>query len=77
MSRIRIEDWSMPDPDDPELDGAMHRARYELSRLTQADAFRILACAEAYLHFAAHPATTESIVLQLRKLRRVLRERRP
>lgn len=74
---FRFEDWIAPDPDDDKLGAALHTARYALASLTQADAYRILAAAEAYIHFAGHPASTKSIVAQLRKLRaRIQRCRR-
>jgi hypothetical protein len=71
--RFYFEDWTAPDPDDEKLHEAMHTARYALSRLTQAEAYRILGAAEAYCHFAGHPAPTKNIVEQLRKLRRRVR----
>lgn len=69
MKRIVIDDWSMPNPFDPDLTSALHTARYHMSILTQSQAFAICAAAEAYLHFASHPADTASIISQLRKLR--------
>lgn len=69
MNYLRFDGWVAPDPRDEDLHQAMHAARYSLSSLTQAEAYRILAAAEAYIHFAAHPAPTADIVKQLRELR--------
>ncbi len=76
MSQLRFDGWSSPDPEDPALSEALHRARYSLSRLTQSDAYLILAAAEAYLHFSAHPTSTESVAAQLRELRARVKRRR-
>lgn len=71
---FRFEDWAAPDPHDEKLGEAMHAARYDIARLTQDQAYRILAAAEAYQHYAGHPAATASILRQLRRLRRAVRE---
>lgn len=71
---ICFEDWSMPDPEYEPLADALHTARYALGSLTQEQAYLILGCAEAYLHLVTHPAGTESVVKQLREVRRALRE---
>lgn len=68
-----FKDWTVIDPNSDRLHEAMHTARYAKDALSQSDLYDILAAAEAYIHFAAHPATTESIVTQLRQLRRVVR----
>lgn len=69
----RAERYSMPDPNDEALNESLHRLRYNFANATQADAFRVLAAAEAYQHFAAHPAPTRMLIKQLRELRRVVR----
>jgi hypothetical protein len=71
-----FEDWCAPDPDDDDLSDAMHTARYALAHLTQGQAYKILAAAEAYCHFAGHVASNGSILPQLRKLRAAVRETR-
>src|SRR5690242_19932603 len=75
--RLFFGDWSMSDPDYEPLRESMYTARYALHRLTQADAYRILAAAEAYLHLAAHPAPTHMLIAQLRAVRKVVREETP
>lgn len=72
--RYFFEDWSTPDPHDQALNEAMHTARYNLAALTQTQAYLILAAAEAYQHFAGHPARTEDILHQLRRVRRAVRK---
>lgn len=74
---IRFEDWGAPHPDWSGLAESMHTARYDLARLTQQDAYRILAAAEAYCHFAGHPASDTSIAKQLKELRKAVREVAP
>ena len=71
--RYRFRDWSMPDPHSGELVEAMYAARYRIDALTQGEAYEILAAAGAYIHLAAHPAGTESVVVQLRELRRAIK----
>lgn len=66
--------YSMPDPNSEALDESMHRLRYEFHSATQDDAYRVLAAAGAYLHFAAHPSPTCRLVKQLRELRSAVRE---
>lgn len=75
-SWYRAADWGAPDPDNEELGEALHCARYCLTRLTQSQAYTVLAAAEAYLHFAGHPAATKDIVAQLRVLRRAVKATR-
>lgn len=70
---VIFDDWQMPNPYDLALKDALHTARYNHEALTKAEALRVCQAAEAYIHFASHPATTASIVAQLRKLRRFLR----
>ena len=72
--RYFFEDWSVADPEDKKLLEAMHTARYNLEALTKDQSFRVLAAAEAFLHFASHPATNKSILNQLRLLRRAVRD---
>ena len=72
--RYFFEDWSVADPEDEKLLEAMHTARYNLEALTQDQSFRVLSAAEAFLHFASHPATNKSILNQLRLLRRAVRD---
>lgn len=64
----------MADPEDEKLHEAMHTARYDLKRLTQDQAYRILSAAEAYVHLAAHPAGNKLIIDQLRRVRKAVRE---
>lgn len=47
-----------------------------LADLTQADAWRLLAAAEAYVHLAGRPAPTAEIIEQLRQVRAAVREAR-
>ena len=69
-----FEDWQAPNPDDKKLHDAMHQARYGLKHLTQDQASRILEAAEAYCHFAGHPASDRLILDQLKLLRAATRE---
>ena len=71
--KIFFGGWMAPDPRDPALGESMHTARYALASLTQQDAYRILSAAEAYCHFADHPAPTRWILEKLRVLRRAVR----
>lgn len=64
--------WSFPDPRSVALDEARHRARYSLSVLTQADAFRLLTVVEAYVHLTTHQVGTENAVAKLRRIRRAV-----
>lgn len=74
--RYYFTDWSMADPEDASLEAAMHKARYDLANLTQEEAYRILAAAEAYVHLASHPADNRSILDQLRAVRSAVRAMR-
>lgn len=73
MSRIRFKDWSIPHPHDEGLIEAMYAARYSPESLTRGQLLLILEAADAYRHLAGHPATTESIVSQLRQVRSAVR----
>lgn len=64
--------YSMPDPTDESLTEALHQLRYNLTAATQADAYRVLAAAEAFCHLATHPAGSNSMVRKLREIRRVV-----
>jgi hypothetical protein len=72
--RYRFGEWSLPDPHDHALHDALHDARYDLAHLSQGQAYRILAAAEAYVHLAGHPAGTEAMVRQLRAIRQAVWE---
>jgi len=73
---IKLADGTRwPDPSSEALSEAAHTARYGLATLTQSQAFHLCAAVEAYCHLATHPAGTESVVAQLRMLRRALKER--
>lgn len=69
-TRLVFADWSAPDPYSEELDAALHAARYSPGALTDTQRHLILSAAEAYLHFAGHPAPNRSILRQLADLRR-------
>lgn len=71
-----FKDWGAPDPDSKKLHEAMHTARYSLASLTQTQSYHILEAAEAYCHFAGHPADTKSVLDQLRLLRRAVKDDR-
>jgi hypothetical protein len=66
--RVFFDDYSMPDPLDDDLLLGMYAARY--GTLTKRQTMKLLACAEAYFHFVAHPAPTAMIVKQLREVRK-------
>jgi len=68
------EGYSMPDPTDERFRDAAHTARYSLSRLTQTQAYHLCEVFEAYHHLMTHPCGTESVIKQLRAVRRALRE---
>lgn len=70
---LYFKDWGAPDPHDERLGESLHTLRYNLKGATQTDAYRVLAAAEAYCHFAGHPASTKGILEQLRELRRRVR----
>jgi hypothetical protein len=63
----------MPDPLDERRREALWTARYNLKHLDQTQAYFLCEMAEAYMHFATHPAKTESVIKQLRELRRAIR----
>ena len=71
---FRFGDWSALNPTHETLLTALWTARYSLATLTQSQAVTICEAAEAYQHYAAHPAGTESVVAQLRILRRGIRD---
>ena len=73
---FRFADWTMPDPDDRELGLALHTARYDLTRLTQSQAYSILAAAEAYCHLAGHVAPNRMVIPQLESVRAAVRANR-
>jgi hypothetical protein len=64
--RIRFGEWSMTNPNYEPLHDALHNARYNLKNLTQSQAYLICSAAEDYLHLVAHPASTKSIIDQLK-----------
>jgi len=70
---LRFKDWTMPNPIHPSMCAALRNARYDKAGLSDSDIWLLLSAAESYIHFAAHPATTESIIRQLRQLRRAVR----
>ena len=67
--RLRFGDWSMTNPNYEPLHKALWIARYSLKNLTQTQAYLLCAAVEDYLHLVAHPATTKSIIEQLKKIR--------
>lgn len=70
---LRMDGYTIADPESEALGEAMHRARYSLDQLTQGDAYLILGAAEAYIHLTTHPAGTERMVTKLRNIRRAVR----
>ena len=62
--------------DNEALHESMHRARYDLALLTQADAYRILAAAECYCHLTGAAPTTNRACDQLRTIRRAVQAQR-
>jgi hypothetical protein len=72
-SVFRIDDWSMINPNYKPLVNALWTARYDLKRLTQDEAYLICQAAEDYCHLASHPASTKSIIKQLRKVRQAVK----
>jgi len=77
--RILFDEWSAPDPFGVKLNESLHKFRYDLKNCDQADAYRVLAAAEAFCHFAGHPAGNNSMCKQLRELRNAIKsvERTP
>jgi hypothetical protein len=69
-----FDDWSITDPHDSELSDAMWTARHNQENLERNQLWKILRAAEDYCHFAGHPATTKSIIKQLRQVRRAVRD---
>lgn len=67
------ESYSFPDPTDERRAEAIWKARHAVSTLTRDDGFALAEMAEAYWHLLVHPAGTESVVKQLREVRRCLR----
>lgn len=72
-SRLVFEDWAMPDPNNESLIEALHALRWFPEEMTAGQRYLVGAAADAYLHLAAHPAPTKSVVAQLRQLRRAVR----
>jgi hypothetical protein len=72
--RIRFGEWSMTNPNHEPLHEALWIARYNLKNLTQTQAYLICAAVEDYLHLVAHPAPTQSIIDQLRKIRKEVKK---
>jgi hypothetical protein len=68
--------YSMPYPDDEKLHESIRSLIWNRTTATEADVNRVVACVEAYRHFATHPAPTESLIRQLRELRRAVKARR-
>lgn len=64
--------YSFPDPTNGIASQAAWKCRYAKDALTQADCFRMAEVYEAYHHLLTHPAGTESVVKQLRAVRRAL-----
>ena len=72
--RIRFGEWSLSNPLYKPLHDALWSARYDLKNLTQTQAYLICSAAEDYLHLVSHPASTENIVSQLRRMRREVKK---
>ena len=69
-SWLIFEDWTISDPECPGLREALHTARY--GNPTRQQANLILAAATSYVHLATHPAGTESMIKQLKAIRKAL-----
>lgn len=69
----KADRYTMPDPRDASLVVAKWTARYLPGKLTRLQVALLLASADAYWHLAAHPAGTESVIKQLRELRRAVK----
>ena len=53
---------------------AVHTARYANDKLTKDEGYQLAEAAETLWYILAHPATTESIIKQVREVRRVIKE---
>lgn len=85
--RLFFDGWSIEDPEtlNPSEDSVLYRAHHacfalcgptpDTVTLSRADLLALKGAAEAYHHLATHPGT-ESVVQQLRAIRRALREPR-
>lgn len=73
---LRFEDWSMANPECTKLHDALWTARYNLNSLTQTQAYLLCEAVESYRHLTAHPTSTKSIIAQLRKVRRLVKEKK-
>ena len=74
--RLRFDDWSMTNSEYEPLLEAMWTARYDLKGLTLTQAYLLVEACESYRHLVAHPTSTKSIIAQLRKVRRAIKDGR-
>jgi hypothetical protein len=74
--RYFFSDYSMPDPHYAEFHEAMYALYHDQPAATPIQARRVLAAAEAYIHFVGDTGSTESIIKQLREVRRAIRAER-
>lgn len=65
--------WQISNPISEPLHDAMWRMRYEPERVTQADRFRVLSAAEAYIHLTTYPLGVTHVITKLRAVWRALR----
>ena len=85
--RIFADGYSVSDPSDElgEAISRLHHALFPFARdhgdphpetvtISRADAHLLEAAADTWLHFGAHPASTDSILAQLREVRRFVRK---
>ena len=63
----------MTNPNYEPLHEALWTARYDLKALSQTQAYLICSAVEDYLHLVAHPGTTNSIIKQLRIIRKAVK----
>jgi hypothetical protein len=63
-----------PDPDSEQQDEARHTARYNLSRLTQGQAYDLASAADTWAYLLLDCPTTKQACERVRQLRRAIRE---
>jgi hypothetical protein len=73
-NHLRFDDWGCVDPESDALGDAIDVLLHEPAKLTFGQQHMLHGAVAMFCHFATHPAGTESMVAQLRELRRGLKE---
>jgi len=75
-SYLRLDGYSMPNPNHQPYSDALWTARYSLKNLTQTQAYLLCQLGETYITLMMHPAGTEAMIKKVRDVRRALREKK-